>query len=191
MKPLYIVAALLFASLPRVAAAQTFVSPFIDTTLSSPSGTGGSSKPGFGVSFGKLGKVFGHETEIAYHPEIVDNDANALGKSHVLTFSENVLVGPTIGNVKAYGAIGFGDLYLNATKIASVAVPSPESVSNNYFTVNFGGGAAYFFSKSVGVRGDLRYFKAYGLNITDLEASGLTFTRFQFWRASIGVAFKF
>ena len=191
MKPLHVVAALLFVSLPRVAAAQTFVNPFIDTTLSSPSGTGGSSKPGFGIAFGKLGKVVGHETEITYHPEIVDNDANALAKSHVLTFSENFLVGPTIGNAKAYGAIGFGDLYLNATKIASVAVPSPESVSNNYFTINFGGGAAYFFSKNVGVRGDLRYFKAYGLNITDLEASGLTFTRFQFWRASIGVAFKF
>jgi opacity protein-like surface antigen len=191
MKPLHVVAALLFVSLPRVAAAQTFVSPFIDTTLSSPSATGGSSKPGFGIAFGKLGKVVGHETEVTYHPEIVDNDANALAKSHVLTFSENLLVGPTIGNVKAYGAIGVGDLYLNATKIASAAVPSPESVSNNYFTVNFGGGAAYFFSKNVGVRGDLRYFRAYGLNITDLEASGLTFTRFDFWRASIGVAFKF
>ena len=183
---------MLFLSLfPRGAAAQSFVSPFIDTTLSSPSATGGSSKPGFGIAFGKLGTVVGHETEVAYHPQIVDNTANALAKSHVFTFSENLLVGPTFGKVKAYGAIGAGDLYLNATSVASVAVPSPESISNNYFTINFGGGVAYFLNKTVGVRGDLRYFRAYGLNITDLEASGLTFNRFDFWRAGIGVAFKF
>jgi opacity protein-like surface antigen len=192
MKSLHITIALLFVSLlPRGAAAQAFVNPFIDTTLSSPSATGGSSKPGVGISFGNLGTIVGHETEVTYHPQIVDNTANALAKSHAFTFSENLLIGPTIGRVKPYGAIGGGDLFLNVTSIASVAVPSPESISNNYFTLNFGGGVAYFLNKNVGVRGDLRYFRAYGLNISDLEASGLTFNRFDFWRAGVGVAFKF
>ena len=74
-----------------------------------------------------------------------------------------------------------------------MATPTPESLSNNYFTINFGGGVAYFFNKRVGVRGDLRYFKAYGFNLDDLdvEAPSLKFTRFEFWRAAVGAAFKF
>src|SRR4029453_2401982 len=192
MKPLHLAGALLLLSVPRGAAAQSFfVSPFVDTTLSSPTGTGGSSKAGFGVAFGKLGKVVGLETEVTYHPEIVDNAANALAKSRVLTLSENLVVGPTIGHVKQYGVIGAGDLHLNATSVASVAVPNPESFSNNYFTINFGGGVAYFFNKRVGARGDLRYFRAYGLNLNDLETSGLTFNRFNFWRAGVGATFGF
>jgi opacity protein-like surface antigen len=192
MKPLHVVAALLLLSVPRGAAAQSFfVSPFVDTTLSSPTGTGGSSKAGFGVAFGKLGKVVGFETEVAYHPQIIDNAANALAKSHVLTFSENLIVGPTIGHVKPYGVIGGGDLHLNVTSAKSLADPSLEGFSNNYFTIDYGGGVAYFFNKRVGARGDLRYFRAYGLNLDDLETSGLTFTRFNFWRLGMGATFMF
>jgi hypothetical protein len=192
MKRVRVVAALLLLSVPRGAAAQSFVvNPFVDTTLSSPTGTGGSSKAGFGVALGKLGKVVGLETEVTYHPQIVDNAANALAKSHVLTLSENLVVGPTIAHVKPYGVIGAGDLHLNATSVASVAVPTPESTSNNYFTIDFGGGVAYFFNKRLGARGDLRYFRAYGLNLNDLEASGLSFNRFDFWRAAVGATFMF
>ena len=193
MKPLLVVAALLFVFTPRGAAAQAFVSPFVDTTLSSPSEAGGASKAGFGVAFGKLGTILGHETEVAYHPQIVDNTANALAKSRVFTFSENLLVGPTIDKVKPYFTIGAGDLLLNAKSVKSVATPTPESLSNNYFTINFGGGAAYFFNKHTGVRGDLRYFKAYGFDLGDLdsEAPSLTMTHFEFWRAAVGAAFKF
>src|SRR5262245_27836044 len=107
MKTLCVVtAALLFLIAPRNAAAQSFfLSPFIDTTLTSPSGSGGASKPGFGISFGKMG-IVGAETEISYHPQILDNDANALAKSHVFMASESVIVGPRIANVKPYGTIG-------------------------------------------------------------------------------------
>jgi opacity protein-like surface antigen len=192
MKPLHLACALLLLSVPRGATAQSFfLSPFVDTTLSSPTGTGGSSKAGVGVAFGRFGKVVGMETEVTYHPEIVDNAANALAKSHVFTLSENLLVGPTIGHVKPYGVIGGGDRHLNATSVASVAVPTPESFSNNYFTINFGGGVAYFFNKRVGARGDLRYFRAYGLNLNEVETSGLTFNRFNFWRAGVGATFLF
>jgi len=59
------------------------------------------------------------------------------------------------------------------------------------FTINFGGGVAYFFNKHIGARGDLRYFRANGLNLNDLEASGLTFNRFDFWRAGVGATFTF
>ena len=196
MKSVYAAAAaLVIVFAPRGAAAQQpsfFISPFVDTTLTSPSGSGGSSKAGFGVSFGTVGRIIGAETEITYHPQIIDNDVNALAKSHVLTFAENILIGPTIGRVKPYGTIGGGDLHLNFTSLSSATSTTPESISNNYFTLDYGGGVAYFFNKRVGARGDLRYYRAYGLNFDELESSGgLKFNKFDFWRASFGAEFTF
>jgi hypothetical protein len=197
MKSLLVVAALAFVgAAPRSAGAQTlFLSPFIDTTLTSPSGSGGASKAGFGVSIAKFGGIVGAETEIAYSPQILDNDTNALAKSHVFTGSESLMVGPRIDKAKPYFVIGAGDLYLNAQS-ASLGLPGnlgaiTASMSNNYFTINVGGGAMYFFNKRIGARADLRYFKAYGLNISDLENSGLKFNKFDFWRAGFGVSFAF
>jgi opacity protein-like surface antigen len=197
MRSLCVAAVLVLAiAAPRSAGAQSlFLNPFIDTTLTSPSGSGGASKAGFGLSFGKFGGIVGAETEITYHPSILDNDANAVAKSHVFTGSESLMVGPRISNAKPYFVIGAGDLYLNASS-ASLGLPNnlnsiTTSMSNNYFTIDMGGGVMYFFTKRVGARADLRYFKAYGLDITDLENSGLQFTKFDFWRAGFGVAFAF
>jgi len=197
MRSLCVVAALVFVvSAPRSAGAQTlYLSPFIDTTLTSPSGSGGASKAGFGVSLAKFGGIIGAETEISYSPKILDNDANALAKSHVFMGSESLMVGPRIDKAKPYFVIGAGDLYLNASSKA-LGLPGnldsiTASMSNNYFTVDVGGGVMYFFNQRVGARADLRYFKAYGLNISDLENSGLKFNKFDFWRAGFGVSFAF
>jgi hypothetical protein len=191
VKSIIIVAALLCVSAPHRAAAQVFVSPFVDTTLSSPSAVGSSSKPGFGIALGNVGKIIGAETEIGYQPEVIDNTANALAKSRVITFSGNTLIGPTIGRIKVYGAVGAGDLYLNVTKLSSIVIPNPESISTNYFTVNVGGGVMGFFTTHMGVRADLRYFRAYGFKLADLQTAGLALDRFDFWRASVGFAAKF
>lgn len=198
MKTLCAIVVSLLVSAPPTASAQTFfLTPFIDTTLTSPSGSGGASKAGFGVSFGRFGGIIGSETEMTYHPQIVDNDANALAKSHVFTASQNLLVGPRIGKAKPYGTIGGGDLYLNVGK-ATVGVPQDinsfaESLSNNYFTINFGGGTMYFLNRRVAARGDLRYFKAFGLDVPDDESESLSlkFKKFNFWRASFGATFAF
>ena len=197
MKTVWIGLVLSVLAAPGTASAQNFfLSPFLDTTLTSPSGSGGASKAGFGLSLGKFGGVVGTETEVGYHPQILDNDVNALAKSHVFTASQNLLVGPRIGNVKPYGAMGAGDLYLNVgstslvpTDINSIA----EQMSNNYFTINFGGGAMYFFNKRMAARGDLRYFKAYGFDLPDAETEefSLKFNKFTFWRAAFGVTFAF
>ena len=173
------------------ARAQGFINPFIGTTLSSPTSAGSSTKMGFGVAFGGLGKVVGGETELAYFPELIDNSANALAKSKVITFSGNMLIGPTVGAVKPYFAIGAGNLYLNVTNLSTVVVPTVESVSNNYFTFNAGGGVIGFFTGHLGVRGDLRYTRAFGLKITDLQTAGLQLDKFNFWRGTVGLVAKF
>jgi hypothetical protein len=48
-----------------------------------------------------------------------------------------------------------------------------------------------FFINHLGVRGDLRYLRAYGFNFADLQTAGLRLSHFDFSRASIGLAVKF
>jgi hypothetical protein len=175
----------------RGSAAQGFISPFIGTTLTAPTEVGSHTKAGWGVDFGALGKIVGAETEIAWYPEIIDIAANAIDKSKVISFSGDMLIGPTMGAVKPYFAIGAGNLHLNVTGLSTVVVPNPTEISNNYFTGNLGGGVFVFFTKNLGVRGDLRYFKAYGFDLGDLQGAGLVLDNFNFWRGSIAFAAKF
>ena len=186
-------AAVVLVSLPRDAAAQGFINPFVGTTLTSPTASGGGSKAGFGIALGALGKIVGGETEIAYYPEVLDNTASGISKNKVITFSGNTLIGPTIGPVKVYGAVGVGDLYLNVTSLQSIVLPTATSISTNYFTFNVGGGAAGFFSAHFGVRGDLRYYRAFGFKVDDLTAANpnLVLDKFDFWRANVGLAIEF
>jgi Outer membrane protein beta-barrel domain len=175
----------------RGASAQAFLNPYIDTTFDTPSLHGDGTKPGFGVAFGAAGKIVGFETDISYYPELIDKSANALAKSNVFTFSGSLLVGPRMGSIRPYGAIGAGDLLLNVTSVSSILIPNPASISNNYFTFNAGGGVMGYFGSHLGVRGDLRYFKAYGFNLDDFAAAHLSLNSFDFWRANIGLLVTF
>ena len=191
MRPFVLGCALvLFAA--HDSAAQGFIIPFVGTTLTSPSPNSDSTKPGYGVAFGGMGRIIGGETEIAYYPEVIDNAPNAIAKSRVISFSGGMLIGPNLGVVTPYFAIGAGNLNLNVTSVASAIVPNPESISNNYFSFNTGGGVLGYFSDHFGLRGDLRYFRAFGLKLDDLEDAGIIgFDKFNFWRASLGLAIKF
>jgi hypothetical protein len=193
MKQITILASvLMLLSLPRDGAAQGFINPFVGTTLTSPSARGGHSKAGFGIAFGGIGGIVGGETEFAYYPEVIDTTANNLSKSRVITFSGSTLIGPMIGPVKVYGAIGAGNLNLNVTSLSSIVIPNETTISSNYFTFNAGGGVMGFFSNHFGVRGDLRYYRAFGFKISDVPTgTGLALDRFDFWRAGFGLVVKF
>jgi hypothetical protein len=47
-----------------------------------------------------------------------------------------------------------------------------------------------FFSKNVGLRGDIRYFRGFRGSDND-TLTGLTVSDFKFWRGSLGLSFKF
>jgi len=193
MKSRLLLLALFVVALPRWSAAEGFISPILDTTVNSPSATANRTSAGFGVAFGRLGKIVGTESEVAYYPELVGDPNSLVLKHRVFTFSQNFIVGPTIDRFKPYGDIGFGDLLLNVSSIASLAGVSTDgsSIFNNYFTINAGGGLMVFFTKNLGVRGDVRYFKAFGFDANSVETGVLAINEFEFWRLSIGLAFKF
>jgi opacity protein-like surface antigen len=173
------------------AAAQGFISPFAVTTVSSPSSLGGHTKPGFGVALGGLGGVIGGETEFTYYPELLDNTSNGLAKNRVFTLTANTLIGPKVGPVRVYAALGGGELYLDVTSVSSIVIPNPQSVSNNYFTFDVGGGVMGNVASHLAIRGDVRYYRAFGFNVSDVQQAGLSLTHFDFWRLGGGVALTF
>ena len=185
------VVVLTFSAAQRAEAQGFLINPFFNTTLTSPSGSGGHTKRGFGVAFGTNGKIFGAETEISYHPEIIDTSLDGAAKSKVITFSEDLVFGPTVGHVKGYGAVGAGDLHLNVSSLSKLASPEAESLSSNYFTINVGGGAIGYITNHLGIRADLRYLRAYGIDFAALESENFSLKHFDFWRLNIGLAAKF
>ena len=62
-------------------------------------------------------------------------------------------------------------------------------VDQNSFGINAGGGVMIFFTDSVGIRGDMRYFRS--LKNNDENDLDLSLGSFDFWRASAGVTFRF
>ena len=191
MRLILIGVTLLTFSAAQKAEAQGFIiNPFFTTTLTSPSG-GGHTKPGVGLAFGTNRKILSLETEIAYHPQIIDTALDG-SKSRVLTFSGDMIIGPTIGHVKGYGAVGAGDLHMNFKSLSKLAATDMDSLASNYFTFNVGGGAIGFLTDHLGIRADLRYLRAYGIDFAALEeAENLSLKHFDFWRLNIGLAAKF
>lgn len=173
----------------REAAAQGFLNPFVGATLSSPSPLGGRSQPGFGVSFGSIGLIFGGDFEIAYYPEVIDSQANGLDNSKAITFAATTMIGPRIGPVKIYGAFGVGDTILSAAPFSTLTNPSPSNLTSHYFTLNSGGGIMVFFGR-LGVRVDVRHYRAYGFNFSDVQGTA-GFDQLRFWRGTAGLAVRF
>ena len=56
--------------------------------------------------------------------------------------------------------------------------------------MNAGAGLHMFFSDSVGIRGDVRYFRSLQDDEPDDEFD-IALSDFDFWRASVGVTFRF
>lgn len=143
-----------------------------------------------GVSFGSMGKVIGYEQDISRSKDFF---GKVPGKeSSVITLMSNVLVGVGVGPVQPYGLFGFGLIRPKTTLImASPIGDFTLDESKNSLGFDFGGGVNGYFSKHVGIRGDIRRFQT----IQDVPLPSLTSQVFSdeklsFWRFSIGMALR-
>ena len=175
---------------PRPAAAQGFVNPFLGWNF------GGDAKcleitgceehtTNWGVSFGALGPVFGFEEELGYSKNFF-GEAPSYG-SDVFTAMSNVLISAPIPVVKPYAVGGVG--LMRSHVEPTVGSILSASAANNSFGWDLGGGVIVG-SRHFGVRGDLRYFHTF----QDLEFAGINFAageKLNFGRASVGLFFKF
>lgn len=154
----------------------------------------------FGGSLASMGSgIFGFELDFGYAPNFFQlteggEDFEFFNvDSSLTTLMGNVIVGIPIGGttgggVRPYGAAGLGLMRANV-QFDDIF----DDMSSNDLGINFGGGVLVFFGDSIGLRGDLRYFRGLqnesdGDDFADFD---FNLDDFDFWRATIGVTFRF
>lgn len=179
----------LFLAAPATARADWFFTPYIGANFG---GDSEDTSVNFGGSLGYMGAgVVGFEVDFGYAPSFFETPgvSDDSFDSNVTSLMANVIVGAPIGGmgegVRPYASGGVGLLRARVDDADDFF-----DVTDNSFGVNAGAGVMGFLTDNVGVRGDLRYFRAINDEDTgdDLE---LGFGDFDFWRGSFGVAFRF
>jgi len=187
LSPLLVLASL---ALPAPARGDVLITPFAGVSFLDDD-----TKRNIGASVG-VGGLVGVEFDVSQTRigtyegvRIVDLTAD------VTTIMGNVVVRVPTGPVQPYASAGAGLIRLSG----NVRVPflgSVASASAQDIGVNAGGGVHLFPTDNFGIRGDVRYFRSVGdISLTELTDLGsltdLPLPRLDFWRATVGVTFKF
>jgi opacity protein-like surface antigen len=175
-------------ALPAQARADWFFTPYVGANLG---GDTEENSVNFGGSLGFMGAgVFGFEVDFGYSPDFWANELVPTFDGNVTSLMGNLIVGIPIGGqtgggVRPYVSGGAGLLRSKLDDVDDLF-----DVDENSFGVNAGGGVMVFFSDNVGARGDLRYFRSLQGD-DDEDDLDLSFGSFDFWRASVGITFRF
>jgi hypothetical protein len=133
--------------------------------------------------------VLGAEAELTHSPRFFER-ATALGvpdtviSSSATTFSGNLVVAMprsvTRDSLRPYvvGGLGLMGISIDGT------IPSINKVDRNVLALNIGGGVIGYLGDRSGVRFDLRRSRV----VRDGETPGM---RLSYWRASVGVIFRY
>ena len=149
----------------------------------------------YGASFGFMGAgIFGLEADVSYSPNFYDaNNSFDIFSSegNVTSVMGNIIIGAPIGGMapglRLYGSAGVGVLRSNVTSVNNLF-----DINENSFGMNAGAGVMGFFSEHVGLRGDIRYFRAFSDDDVDTDVDvNLRAGDFDFWRGSAGLTFRF
>jgi opacity protein-like surface antigen len=182
----------LLVMMPAAAHAQLWLTPFAGagTTGDLTEATLGVSVAGGGVVAGELDLGFTPGQGLDEFP-ILDIDAS------MTTVMGNLLVRAPTGDVQPYGSGGIGLMRLSLTADAPIIRDIRlGSVHSNELAWNAGGGVVFFAGDRVGIRGDVRYFRAFDTTLslsdfTDFDIDDLPLPGFDFWRLTGGVTFRF
>ena len=172
------------------ASADVLITPFAGVGF-----IDGETKRNFGASVG-FGSLIGFEFDASQTRvgRIADVPLVNL-TADVTTLMGNLVVRVPAGPVQPYASGGAGLIRLSG----DVRVPFLGSVLSaraQDLGMNVGGGLYLFPSENFGIRGDVRYFRTLGdITLNDLTDIGgiddLPLPRLDFWRATVGVTFKF
>lgn len=199
VRKLLIISALSLALAPATASAQNwFFTPFVGANFGGNASFGDfddlddevEKRIDFGATLGWQPAIVGFEVDFGYSPNFFEDTAGdrnfEFGDSNVTTLMGNVLVGAPVGsNFRPYGSAGLG---LIRSSVSSAGGFFDDLTANDW-GVNIGGGINGMFSDSVGIRGDLRYFRSLEDNDPDSEVD-LALGNFDFWRGTVGVTFR-
>jgi hypothetical protein len=131
---------------------------------------------GFGVDFGYSPNFFG----------VTDsNGVDLVGDGNVTTLMGNVIVGAPLGGVRPYASGGVGMIKTHVDDAGQFF-----DVNRSDLGFDVGAGVMGFFNENVGIRGDIRYFRAVN-DDSDSDSIDVSLGSFKFWRGTVGVTFKF
>ena len=193
------------AAVPNRASADWYLTPFIGGNLGAQAGLANGNgsfddqverRVDVGASLGWMGKgIAGFEIDYGWSPNFFQNTNGSgnfvFGDSNVTTLMGNVVLGipvggQTGGGLRPYVTGGAGLLRSNISGSTFF-----NDLHTSDFGMNVGGGVHGYFNDRVGLRGDLRYFRLLQDNEPAANDLDLALSSFNFWRASIGVTFRF
>lgn len=170
--------------------ADGFVSPWVGVNFAHDPGDGRGS---FGVTAGGMGAgIIGGEFDLGYSPSFFGSSAD-FGNNNVLNVMGNLIVGIPIGGTHGAGFRPYvtGGLGLIRSVVeGTVGSLDITDTRNNDMGYDLGAGVMGFFNNHVGVRGDLRYFRAFNDNATSLDPLTFQLGSFHFWRGSFGLVLR-
>ena len=194
--PLALLVALFLCAPAAEARADWLLTPFIGTTFGAETtlldlGGGADVKHWtFGVSGALLtDQVFGIEADFAWVPGFFEgeDEQDLVRESRVTTLFGNVIVAVPLTvsreSLRPYVIGGLGLIHISPNDLVTL------EEGGNSLGLQLGGGALGLISDRTGVRFDLRQIRTLG-HVRN-ELTGVPGTRLSFWRASIGVIFRY
>lgn len=136
----------------------------------------------YGFNAGAMGGgTFGAEFDFAYTPKFFGT-SSLIRDSGVMTIMGSLIAGIPVGGqygagIRPYGVFGVG-LLRRRIEFSGIF----DDISSNDFGWNGGGGIMGFFNRTLGIRGEYRYFRSFKSD------NGNTF---DFSRASLGIVLRF
>jgi hypothetical protein len=143
--------------------------------------------PNGGVTAGWMGRLVGGEIDLGYSPEFFEQNG-FLTERRMITVMGNAVAGiPWMSNsmIQPYVAGGVGTIRPKLAEAGGFA-----DLDRRTFGMNVGG-ATGWINGSVGIRGDVRYFRGLEKRDEDVNSFGVDLSTFRFWRTSLGLAVRF
>jgi hypothetical protein len=123
----------------------------------------------FGIRLGQ-GRIFGSEHTLAYSPNFISSDNNAI------IYNSNLLIQAPLGVVRPYVTAGLGTVYIRGETTSAL-----EEITGAKFAINYGGGIKFTLAGPLGAQFDAR---GYSLRSVQSETMNVL-------EVSVGVLFSF
>ena len=196
-------AALVVGATPGRASADWLFTPFVGSAFGGNANFGDFNnfddeferRVTFGGSLGWMGAgIIGAEMDFGWTPNFFENTSGDgdfdFGDSNVTTLMGNLILGVPLGGTHGFGIRPYASGGIGLIKSRVDGGTFFNDLTTNDLGFNAGAGLHMFFSDSVGIKGDIRYFQSLQDDEPDDEFD-IGLRDFHFWRASVGVTFRF
>lgn len=146
----------------------------------------------YGASLASVGAGLpGFELDVGYSPNFFatntasNNAFKFTNTSNAVTVMGNLLLSGHDRAIRPYAVGGVGLIRTNVQDFAQTFSVNTK----NDFGFDVGAGVMGFFTNVIGIRGDVRYIRAF--TGSNSNVTGLGVSNFRYWRGSVGVSLKF